>query len=138
MLDSWKNGKSTEDSFADLATKKSDDEGSAETGGLIEDIYKNSNFVKPFIDWSYEKGRKVGDTGIIETVYGYHIMYCSKISTEPQWKTTILNEIVEEEYGSAVDKLIEERRKGIRVKDSRIGRIRKKIDKHAASIISRG
>jgi hypothetical protein len=65
-------------------------------------------------------------------------MYCSKISTEPQWKTTILNEIVEEEYGSAVDKLIEERRKGIRVKDSRIGRIRKKIDKHAASIISRG
>ena len=30
---------------------------------------------KPFEEWCYAEGRKAGDTGIVETEYGYHVMY---------------------------------------------------------------
>ena len=29
----------------------------------------------PFEDWCYDSSRKTGDTGIVETTYGYHVMY---------------------------------------------------------------
>ena len=31
--------------------------------------------VKPFQDWSLDESRQTGDTGIVKTDYGYHIMY---------------------------------------------------------------
>ena len=31
--------------------------------------------VEAFEDWIYTDGRKTGDTGIVETEYGYHVMY---------------------------------------------------------------
>ena len=31
--------------------------------------------VEAFQDWSLDESRKTGDTGIVETDYGYHIMY---------------------------------------------------------------
>ena len=31
--------------------------------------------VTAFEDWCYAEGRKTGDTGIVETEYGYHVMY---------------------------------------------------------------
>jgi hypothetical protein len=30
-----------------------------------------------FNDWCFDPDRQVGDTGIVETSYGYHIMYFS-------------------------------------------------------------
>lgn len=67
----WKDGKATEDSFASLADKNSDD--SAE-GGLYEQVYKGM-MVKPFEEWCFDETRQKGDTEIILTEYGYHIMY---------------------------------------------------------------
>jgi len=31
--------------------------------------------VVPFQDWCFDAARKTGDTGIVETQYGYHVMY---------------------------------------------------------------
>ncbi len=31
--------------------------------------------VESFENWCYEEGRKAGDTGIVESTYGYHVMY---------------------------------------------------------------
>ena len=31
--------------------------------------------VAPFEDWCYDESREVGDYGIIESDYGYHIMF---------------------------------------------------------------
>lgn len=75
LLDEWKSGDATEDSFAALANEKSDD-GNGTTGGLYEDISRDSNFVAEFKNWALED-HKPGDTGIIETQYGYHVMYYS-------------------------------------------------------------
>ena len=66
-------GEATEAAFAALAAEKTDDTGSAANGGLYEDIYPGQ-MVANFEDWCYAD-HKAGDTGIVESEYGYHIMY---------------------------------------------------------------
>lgn len=74
LLAEWQAGEMTEDSFAALATKKTEDPGSAATGGLYEKIYPGQ-MVASFEDWCFDAARQVGDTGLVESVYGYHIMF---------------------------------------------------------------
>ncbi len=74
LLDEWKKGAATEDSFAELAKKNSTDPGSKDNGGLYEDVYPGQ-MVTNFNDWCFDEARKPGDTGIVESDYGYHIMY---------------------------------------------------------------
>ncbi|MBQ2854653.1 MAG: peptidylprolyl isomerase [Oscillospiraceae bacterium] len=64
----------SESAFATLATLRSTDTGSTENGGLYEDIYPGQ-MVTAFEEWCYDESRKAGDTGIVETEYGYHVMY---------------------------------------------------------------
>ena len=73
-------GEATEDAFAALATKHTADTASAEVGGLYEDIYPGQ-MVTNFNDWCFAEGRQVGDTGIVESEFGYHIMFYSSNST---------------------------------------------------------
>ena len=75
LLAQWQAGEATEDSFAALVKDNTDDEGSAETGGLYEDIHAGSNYVESFLNWATDAERKAGDVEIVETEYGYHIMY---------------------------------------------------------------
>jgi hypothetical protein len=77
LLDDWKKGAATEDSFIELVKKHSDDAGSKEQGGLIEDIHRNSGLVETFKTWSIDPDRKVGDTAVIISEYGYHVMFYS-------------------------------------------------------------
>ena len=77
LLKQWQDGKANEESFGELANKESDDQnGKVTNGGLYEDIYPGQ-MVKPFEEWCFAEGRKAGDTGIVETEYGYHVMYYS-------------------------------------------------------------
>ena len=73
ILAEWKAGDATEESFAELANTKSDD-GDGTTGGLYENISPDSNYVSSFKEWALED-HQPGDTGIIESTYGYHVMY---------------------------------------------------------------
>ena len=73
ILNQWKSGEATEESFAALANEKSAD-GDGTTGGLYEDVYPGQ-MVTNFNDWCFDEARKSGDTGIVESTYGYHIMY---------------------------------------------------------------
>ncbi len=69
----WKDGEATEDSFAALAATESSDS-SASNGGLITDIYEGMT-VESFNDWLFDESRQPGDNGIVESEYGYHVMY---------------------------------------------------------------
>ena len=73
ILDEWMSGDATEDSFAALANEKSDD-GNGTTGGLYENVYPGQ-MVSSFNDWCFDESRQPGDTGIVETSYGVHVMY---------------------------------------------------------------
>ncbi len=77
ILQEWEDGDKTEDSFAELATKYSEDTGSSANGGLYENIYLGQ-MVTEFNDFCFDESRKPGDTGIVfnEGSYcGYHIIY---------------------------------------------------------------
>lgn len=73
ILTEWKNGEATEDSFAALANERSDD-GDGTTGGLYENIVPTSNYVENFLNWALA-AHKPGNTGVIETEFGFHVMY---------------------------------------------------------------
>ena len=82
LLKQWQEGeKADKDAFAELAKKESDDTGSKENGGLYEDVYPNQ-MVPAFNDWCFDSARKAGDTGIVETEYGYHVMYFVETNEE--------------------------------------------------------
>lgn len=90
LYDEWAAGKKTEDSFAAFVKENTTDTASAETGGLYEGIRKSDSYVEAFENWSFDPARKAGDTGIIETEYGYHIMYfVSNNTDDTDWENTI-------------------------------------------------
>ena len=74
LLNQWLSGDASEESFAALAQTYSEDPGSASTGGLYEDVYVGQ-MVPNFENWCFDASRQPGDYGIVQTTYGYHIMY---------------------------------------------------------------
>lgn len=72
ILETYLAGEQTEEAFAELAKEHSQD--NAEAGGLYENIAPNT-MVDTFDAWCYDITRQPGDTGIVETEYGYHVMY---------------------------------------------------------------
>ena len=74
ILFAFNDGEKTEEAFAALATEKTTDTGSKESGGLYENVYPGQ-MVTAFNDWCFDSARKTGDTAIVETEYGYHVMY---------------------------------------------------------------
>ena len=70
----WLANGGTEDAFAALAKEKSTDTGSKENGGLYEEVIPGK-MTANFNDWCFAEERKAGDYGIVETEYGYHLIY---------------------------------------------------------------
>lgn len=90
ILAEFQAGDATEEAFGKLADEKSDDR---PEGGLYENVAPGQ-MVEPFEDWCYEEGRQTGDTGIVETSYGYHVMYFSgygKVFQDFMVENTMLN-----------------------------------------------
>ncbi len=124
----------TEDNFAKLAKEKTEDPGSKENGGLYEDVMNDGKYVKAFTDWSIDAARKPGDTGIVETEYGYHIMYYVK-STGTKWETAVVTALSGAEIQETVAKVIEEATKSVDINSFFINWTLKRENDHIASII---
>ena len=62
-------GEQTKDAFEKLGNEKTDD-----SNVIYEGVYEGQ-MVAEFEDWCFDEARKTGDTGIVETEYGYHVMY---------------------------------------------------------------
>ena len=91
IYDEYKKGDKTEYSFALLAEKYSNDTESTSNGssGLYGGLYEGTplgQMVKSFEEWSTDKKRKYGDTGIVKSDYGYHIMYFVEDTTSSLYK----------------------------------------------------
>lgn len=87
----WQSGAASEDTFADLARENSAD-GNAAEGGIYTEVYQGQ-MVPTFNDWCFDASRKSGDSGIVETDYGYHIMYFVG-QNAPYWKVQVRNSLV--------------------------------------------
>ena len=81
LLDGWRSGEATEDTFHKLAQENSKD-GNASTGGLYTGVTENY-MVAEFNDWIFDESREYGDSDLVKTQFGYHIMYFVK--REPNW-----------------------------------------------------
>ena len=92
----WADSDGSEDAFIALAEEYSEDTGSNTNGGLYEDVYKGE-MVSSFEDWCFDEGRQVGDSGVIQSDYGYHLMYFSGYGDE-YWKTLADDQKRDEDY----------------------------------------
>lgn len=106
ILDMWQSGEATEDSFAALAEEYSEDPGSASNGGLYEDVYPGE-MTTAFNDWCFDGSRQPGDTGIVETEYGYHIMYFSSTSDHAYWYQVAESDYVTAQQDAIVNEILD-------------------------------
>ena len=101
ILNEWKKGDATEESFAQLATTYTEDTGCAVNGGLYENIAPGDSYVPNFLSWTIDMNRQVGDTDIVKTEFGYHIMYY--VSGEPYWTSVVGSQLQSERITEMTD-----------------------------------
>ncbi len=102
ILAQWQAGDQTEESFAALAVEYSAD-GNAADGGLYTGVTQGQ-MVETFNDWCFDPSRQPGDTGIVQTEYGYHVMYFVEnegVSYNSEIRTTLESEKYDEWLSAA-------------------------------------
>ena len=104
VYNEWLNrGEQTEDRFAQLAQTYSVD-GSAANGGLYTDVYEGQ-MVENFNNWCFDESRQVGDYDVVQTQFGYHIMYFS--GSQPIWYATAEYDLINNAVSSLVPAAME-------------------------------
>lgn len=107
ILEEYLKGDKTEESFEELEKKYSEDTRD-DDGNLKALIYENTQkgqMVPQFEAWSLAKGRKAGDVGIVETTYGYHIMYFVKTTTTT-WQDTVKASLAQEDLSTYQNEVV--------------------------------
>ena len=93
--------------FAKLAEQYSTDSASTSSGsndsfgGLYESVTLGQ-MVPDFEKWSIDDSRKYGDTGIVKSDYGYHIMFF--INDCPECQSKIIAQIKSDRLSNMIDK----------------------------------
>lgn len=106
VLDEFNSGDKSELSFALLAEANSEDPGSIAAGlqgrygGLYEGI-GDGEMQPEFNDWSFDSSRYYGETGIVKTQYGYHIMFF--VGQQPIYKAAISAQIKNEKLLAEIE-----------------------------------
>lgn len=136
VMNAWVKDGAKEEDFIKLASEKSDDPGSADNGGLYEDITTTSSYVEPFLDWCFADGRKVGDYGIVETEYGAHIMYMSSISDKTLWQQNIITALATNASNDFYDGIITDKAYDGKVSNGLINRTSNRIEKYAEKVVA--
>ena len=102
LLQQWLDGEATEESFGLLANEHSDDQnGQVTNGGLYEEIAKGQ-MVANFENWCFDPTREPGHYGIVETEFGYHIMYFVS-KNAPMWPEYAENDLRTEAANTLLD-----------------------------------
>ena len=62
--------------------------------------------MQEFKDWYLDESRQVGDTGLVKSVYGYHIIYFSAANTNWQSKcrTALITQMSEQYVQQIMEK----------------------------------
>lgn len=105
ILVEYLEGDMTEESFGELAKEYSAD-GNAQQGGIYEAV-EEGRMVAEFEGWALAEGREAGDVGIVETEFGYHIMYFIAKDEATSWSSAIKAEKVDEDNHEFEEELLE-------------------------------
>ncbi len=104
LYEEFKNSDMTEETFAKMANEHSDD-GDGTTGGLYEDIFPGQ-MVEAFDKWCYDAERKPGDSDMVQTEYGWHIMYFVGDSESNYRDYMVENDLRAEELKTWMEELV--------------------------------
>ncbi len=97
----------TAENFGALAKEHSED-GSANVGGLYTDV-EEGQMVEEFNDWIFDENRKTADTGLVKTVYGYHVMYFeNRAVTEGDWHEIAKTQLSSDYVNGLIEKAEED------------------------------
>ena len=107
ILDDILKAENVKEAFVKAAGEKTLDPGSKTTGGLYEDIYKGQ-MVTSFNDWCFDETRKVGDTGIVSSTHGYHVMFFDSVSELTYFMDTADTNLRRTEYNAQYDAWLSE------------------------------
>lgn len=113
VLDEWKAGDATEESFEALVEQYSTDSYSISAGGLYEGMTA-SDMAEALTDWTFNPSRAGGDTAVVsseENEIDYVIYYVK--SDDPAWKLNISSILLNEIMIDYMDEITE----GMEVKD---------------------
>lgn len=104
ILDEWKSGAATEETFAEICDKYNDPAITTVEGGLLEGVM-TTDVPTEIAEWMNDSSRQVGDTAVISPAsenYTYVVYY--KGLNDPEWmqriRTTLRNEKVSEYLGT--------------------------------------
>ena len=92
ILEEWKNGAATEDSFAELCKKYTQDTSAVENGGLFEQVTK-TGMTEELSNWIFDSSRQAGDTVAITVSDTSYVLYYIG-QDQPEWKINIKNTLV--------------------------------------------
>lgn len=92
ILEEWKNGAATEDSFAELCKKYTQDTSAVENGGLFEQVTK-TGMTEELSNWIFDISRQAGDTVAITVSDTTYVLYYIG-QDQPEWKINIKNTLV--------------------------------------------
>lgn len=97
----------TEENFSAMATELTHDTASAESGGLYEDFTTNA-MVSTFSDWCFDQTRQPGDTSIVKSDYGYHLIYFVEQTETRGWLEIVREQYVNEQLSALVAATMEQ------------------------------
>ena len=92
ILEEWKSGAATEDSFAELCKKYTQDTSAVENGGLFEQVTK-TGMTEELSNWIFDSSRQAGDTVAITVSDTTYVLYYIG-QDQPEWKINIKNTLV--------------------------------------------
>ena len=114
VLDEYNAGDKTEDSFAVLADKYSEDPGSNTNGGLYENV-QPGDFVSEYEDWLFDDARQPGDvsdpiahgkdTDTSTNYYGYHLIYYVGENESTVWQNSARSALASDDLTAWRDEL---------------------------------
>ena len=118
VLDLYKSGEMTKEAFEALADEYNEDSNNFYTGVV------RGQMVEEFESWLFDESRALGDVGIVETTYGYHIMYYDG-KGEQAWYTDVKDEIVAERSENWIAEKLEQY--GVTINQDTANKVKVKI-----------
>ncbi len=106
VLDEWKNGEATAESFGALAEQYTDSEFGVIEGGLYEGV-RRSALPQDMTDWIFDDARKMGDTIVISPEseeYTYVLYYVGQ--NKEEWVLDIQNTLLAQKVNDYMDELL--------------------------------
>lgn len=118
-----------------LAEENSDDKPAATTKGgrgyQGEYTFGRGEMVPEFEEWAFKDDRKSGDSDIVETSYGYHVMQFQKRAETPlndikdNLKNSLLGQKQSEEFNKKIDEFKKDTKYAVNTNESAIAKLDK-------------